>query len=95
MPNYVLNQISDFKIIIILSLSENHEFGSSELKLWLLKDIQQHVDTAPVSPRGTLRTLSRSGMAYSVDRRSVITNSPTTGEKASLRHHSTVGREEC
>ena len=38
-------------------------------------------------------TLLRSGMMYSVDLRSVITNSPTMGANISLRHHSTgVGR---
>ena len=39
-------------------------------------------------------TLLRSGMVYSMLRRSVITKSPTIGVNLSLRHHSTRGREE-
>ena len=47
-------------------------------------------------PRPTMPhplTLLRSRMMYSVDLRSIITNSPTMGANFSLRHHSTGGGE--
>ena len=48
MPNYVPNQILDFNTSFeryLSKLSEDNnifEIGSSELKLWLLEDVQLH-----------------------------------------------------
>ena len=70
---------------------EQNTFHPVNKKCHKLSDVRtgyQGDDTLP--NLGIHCTLSRSGMMYSIDLRSVMMKSPTTGLKSSVQHHSTI-----